>query len=465
MTLKSRFPLTVQILSVNIGDRRLVTIKHRQVETGIYKLPASGRVPVNRFGLQDDVRVEPRKMGLENHAIYVYPREHYAYWEHELERTPFPMGQFGENLTVTGLLEGEVRIGDIFRFGDTVLQVAQPRIPCAKLNERMGMRFSSMFLASHKVGFYLRVLQEGSVAQGDSIELLERDENSPTIEAFVRITQHEYWDAESLQQLLQARDLMPAWREVIEDKIRRAQADSGWPGLRELEVLRRERESEDTVSLYLRCARGRPLPPFQGGQLITVVMDRHTPQQHRRAYALSGNPRDLSAYRITVRQMAAPDISLPAGIVSSHLFGMQAGDRIMCTSPTGSIALLEQAERGRTPVLLSQGLGIAPTLSLMYELEARKVSELYLIHEQTAGEPQDLLREAHALVKRHNGWKLAIVKPGLPEQDALERVRHLTPLDRAVFHIAGSRSFCENLSAGLKSAGVAHAALTLQAFN
>ena len=455
----------MQILSVNIGDRRPVTIKHRAVETGIYKMPASGRVHVGRYGLQGDVRVEPRKMGLEHHAIYVYPYEHYAYWQHQLEREPFPMGQFGENLTVNGLLETEVRIGDIFRFGDSVLQVTQPRIPCAKLNERMGTRFSTMFLASHKVGFYLRVLQEGSVAQGDAIELLERDEHSPTIEAFVRITQHEYWDAEALQQLLQARDLMPAWREIIEEKVARARTAEGWPGLRELEVVRREPESEDIVSLYLKCAHGQPLPACHGGQLITVVIGRHTQHQHRRAYALSGDPLDPSHYRITVRRRAAPDAALPAGIVSSWLFGLKVGDRFMCTAPTGNIALLEQAGQGRIPVLLSQGLGIAPTLSLLHELAALHTAFTFLLHENAADEPQGLLREANALIKRSPGFEIASIEAGLPEQDALAPIRQHVQLDQATFHIAGSRGFCERMANSLKAAGVAHSAMMVQAFN
>src|SRR5512139_965732 len=158
----------MHILSVNVAAIRTLTIKQRTVQTGLYKVPMTGAVRVTRLGLQDDVLIEPRPMGPEHHAVYAYPHEHYAYWQHELGREPFPLGQFGENLTVTGLLEEEVRIGDIFRFGSAVLQVAQPRIPCAKLDDRMGMRFARMFLASRKVGYYLRVLQEGSVAQGDT---------------------------------------------------------------------------------------------------------------------------------------------------------------------------------------------------------------------------------------------------------------------------------------------------------
>jgi len=220
----------MRILSVNVGESRPLTVKQQTVQTGIFKTPVPGPVPVTRLGLQGDVRVEKRKMGLEHHAVYAYPFEHYAYWQAELAREPFPMGQFGENLTVTGLLEEEVRIGDIFRMGSAVLQVAQPRIPCAKFNARMGVRFAPMFLASRKVGYYLRVLTEGTVAEGDAIELLERDEASPTMEEFVRVTQFESWDTQGLEQLLRARDLMPDWRETIESKLARSRTASGWHG-------------------------------------------------------------------------------------------------------------------------------------------------------------------------------------------------------------------------------------------
>jgi MOSC domain-containing protein YiiM/ferredoxin-NADP reductase len=448
----------MRILSVNIGGSRTVTIKHRTVQTGIYKLPVAGPVPVTRLGLPGDVRVEPRKMGLEHSAIYAYPYEHYAHWQRELGREPFPMGQFGENLTVTGMLEEEVRIGDVFRFGSAVLQVAHPRIPCAKLNERMGVRFSSMFLSSRKVGFYMRVLSEGSVAEGDTIELLERDENSPTMEEFVRVTHFEYWDAQALQHLLQARDLMPEWREIIETKLERAQTASGWPGLREFEVARREQESADTVSLYLKCARGRPLPPFHGGQQIMVVMGGHTSSQQRQAYALSGSPQDLTAYRITVRSEAANSGHADEDSVSAHLAALSVGERIQCTEPRGMLMHAQaQSHDGRTPVLVSQGLGIAPTLSLLYEFEALKVRALWLFHETGGCEPQGLLSEVRALLERNPGFRLI---SGVAV-DAEQIARHV-PLTQAEFHIAGTRGFVERLSQALEQSGVGASALRVQ---
>lgn len=463
--MQSNNTVPMRILSVNVGSSRPVSIKHKQVQTGIYKLPMSGPVPVGKFGLQGDVLVEPRKMGLEHHAVYAYPYEHYAYWQQEIGRQePFVMGQFGENLTVTGLLEDEVRLGDIFRFGNTVLQVAQPRIPCAKLNERMGMSFSAMFLASLRVGFYFRVLQEGSVQQGDEIELLERDEHSPTMAEFVRVTQYEYWDAQGLRKLLLARDLMPAWREIIEDKLKRAEEANGWQGLREFVVDRVEQECADTVSLYLKCARGRPLAPFHGGQWITVVMGHNT-NQYRRAYALSGAPSDLSAYRITVRRVPAAEDTLPDGVVSSHLVSMRPGETLKCTAPLGAQMLTQkEGAGGHIPLLISQGIGLAPTLSLLYELEALQVRELVLIHEHTASDPQGLLREVRALMARNPGYQMIELSPEVSWHIDVELIRRHVPLDRADVHVTGSRDFCSHLGERLKAAGLSAAALKVQGF-
>jgi len=451
----------MHILSVNVGSSREVTIKKRPVQTGIYKMPVTGPVTVTRFGLQDDVRIEKRKMGLEHSAVYAYPFEHYAYWQRELGRDePFPIGQFGENLTVTGLLEEEVRIGDVFRFGNTVLQVAHPRIPCNKLNERMGLRFAPMFLASRKVGYYFRVLSEGTVKQGDSIELLERDENSPTMEEFVRISFYEYWDSEALQNLLQARDLMPAWQETIEDKLKRAQTANGWHGLRKFEVVGREHESEDTFSLYLKCAKGRALAPFHGGQQITVMLAGHSANQQRQHCFLSGSPEDLSNYRITVRHPASPDQSNTHDPVAAPLVGLTTGEHLFCNAPHGTYRTIEK-ENERLPVLLSQGLGIAPMLSLLYELEEQR-DQLFLFHQPTADEPQRLKSEVHTLLARNPGWHMIQAAPDELEQINAERVRLHAPLINADIHVAGSRVFVDRLVNEFMGLDISPAALIVK---
>ncbi|MGD8577208.1 MAG: MOSC domain-containing protein [Thiohalophilus sp.] len=448
----------MRILSVNVGDSRPVNIKSRTVQTGIYKTPVTDPVAVSRLGLQGDVRIEKRKMGLEHSAVYAYPFEHYDYWQKELGREEtFPIGQFGENLTVTGLLEEEVRIGDVFRFGDTVLQVAHPRIPCNKLNARMGMRFAPMFLASCKVGYYFRVLEEGTLQEGNSIELLDRDENSPTMEEFVRVTHYEYWDSQALQQLLQARDLVPAWREAIEAKLARSQAAKGWHGQRKLKVIRREQESDNSVSLYLTCAKNKPLSPFHGGQQITVVLGGHGASQQRHPCFLSGSPKDLSTYRITVHHQPGPNQSSTHESVSAYLQNVKTGEHIFCYEPYGTYRTIEK-ENERLPVLLTHGPGIAPILSLLYQIEGKR-DRMILFHQPTDDEPQLLMKEVGKLLERNPGWQIIYADPDVPDAINAEQVRAKAPEVNVDIDVAGSRVFVDRLINEFMALDISPAAL------
>lgn len=454
----------MRILSVNIGRSREMLIKGRATQSGIDKTPVPGRVAVHRLGLQGDVRIEPRKMGQEHHAVYAYPHEHYDYWQRELGRAPFPPGQFGENLTVSGLLEDEVRMGDVFRFGSAVLQVAQPRIPCAKLNERMGLRFAPMFLASRRVGYYLRVLAEGEVAAGDAIELLERDASSPTMEEFVRVTQYEYWDARGLRQLLQARDLMPAWQEIMEAKLERTMAAAGgWHGLRDFFIVRRDEEGPNMASLTLRCARGQKLPTFKGGQYLTVVLGAHTANQRRRFYALTSRPDDSWAYRICVRLTPAQTDEHAPGVVSSHLLSLPVGGRVTCAAPGGLMTLDDAAAAPvRVPLLLSQGLGIAAMFGLLLELQARQAPQAYLFHQPSGPDPQLLMQEIESLVQRNPGFHLVRLAPD-DTHDA-RFIGSQLALVQADVYMAGTRDFIERLGPELLAAGVTADAMTVETF-
>ena len=176
----------MRVLSVNVSLPKEVAYQGKLVSTGIFKDPVSRRVVAHQLGLEGDGQADRRVHGGIDMAVYAYPVEHYGYWEQVLARGPMPKGQFGENLTVQGLLEDGVRVGDIFRIGGTLMQVTQPRVPCYKLALKMnaGADFPARLLESGRLGFYLRVLQEGEVGAGDAIELVDRDERSVTIAQF-----------------------------------------------------------------------------------------------------------------------------------------------------------------------------------------------------------------------------------------------------------------------------------------
>jgi MOSC domain-containing protein YiiM len=178
--------VTVRLLSVNVALPKTVRLLGRSVRTGFFKEPVSGAIPLSFLGLEGDGQADPRYHGGPGKAVYVYPSEHYAYWSAVLSRTDLAPGAFGENFTTEGLFETETRLGDVLAIGSATLQVTRPRTPCAKLGLRMGsLRFVRVFAAAGRPGFYLSVLEEGSVEAGDAIARVSTDPKSPTVaEAF-----------------------------------------------------------------------------------------------------------------------------------------------------------------------------------------------------------------------------------------------------------------------------------------
>lgn len=200
--------LTMRIISVNVGLPREVMWKGRTVLTGIFKAPVAERIQLRFLNLDGDRQADLTVHGGANKAVYAYPSEHYAYWQQELPEMELPWGVFGENLTVAGLLEDAVNIGDRFRIGSAEVMVAQPRMPCYKLGIRFGRTdIIQRFQASHLSGIYFSVVREGEVGTGDSIELMSRDENRVTVADIVRLLDRHTVNLELLQRAIHVRAL------------------------------------------------------------------------------------------------------------------------------------------------------------------------------------------------------------------------------------------------------------------
>ena len=154
----------------------------RRVLTSIWKSPKAGRVRVARLNLEGDEQSDLSVHGGEEKAVYAYPSEHYAFWRNQLPDAELSWGAFGENLTIEGLLEPEVMIGDRIEIGSAAFVVTQPRMPCFKLGIRFGRDdIIKRFLRSGRTGFYLAVVREGEVGSGDSIEVAARDPRGVSI--------------------------------------------------------------------------------------------------------------------------------------------------------------------------------------------------------------------------------------------------------------------------------------------
>jgi MOSC domain-containing protein YiiM len=209
--------LKMELISVNVGLPREVTWKGKTVGTGIFKEPVSKRVMVRLLNLDGDGQADLTVHGGLDKAVYVYPFEHYAYWRSELPDNDLPLGIFGENFTTTGLREEDVNIGDRFQIGTVRLMVTQPRLPCYKLGIRFGRPdMVKRFLASRRTGFYFRVLQEGEVGAGDTLELESRDDNNITVADITQLYVRAEDNPELLHRAAQLEALPQSWRDYFQ---------------------------------------------------------------------------------------------------------------------------------------------------------------------------------------------------------------------------------------------------------
>ena len=211
----------MKIISVNVGLPRDVVFRGEVVTTAIFKEPIEGQVKLRTLNLNGDKQADLTVHGGVDKAVYAYPSEHYEYWKHELPDIVLPWGMFGENLTTQGMIEDAVNIGDQFQIGSAKVIATQPRMPCYKLGVKFGrMDIIRRFLASGRPGIYFKVLQEGEVEAGDSIELISKDENNITVKDIVRLYVRDNNDIESIQRVIRVKDLPTGWRYHFQQQIK-----------------------------------------------------------------------------------------------------------------------------------------------------------------------------------------------------------------------------------------------------
>lgn len=181
--------------------------------TAIAKKATLARLTLGHTGFVRDRQADLSVHGGADKALHHYPGEHYVAWQQELDRPDLVPGSFGENLSTRGLVETEVCIGDIFRLGETLVQISQGRQPCWKLNAHTGVeRMAYQFQKTGRTGWYYRVLEEGEVQTGDEMHLVERpcpDWSVATVTA-ARLTRQV--TAETAKTLAHLEQLSQDWR-------------------------------------------------------------------------------------------------------------------------------------------------------------------------------------------------------------------------------------------------------------
>jgi ferredoxin-NADP reductase/MOSC domain-containing protein YiiM/ferredoxin len=329
-----------------------------------------------RLNLDGDGQADLAGHGGEQRAVMVYQLASYRYWEAHLQRHDLECGQFGENLTVDGLADDQVCIGDCYRIGTAVFEVTQPRVTCYRVGIRMNNPEMPSLLVSHKrPGFYCRVIEEGEVGAGDEIVKVADGPERLTVaetDALLYLPGHA---PDQLRRALRIPSLSEGWKSSFTALL--AAGDQGgnvglaptapapaWGGFKLLRVVGVQRESEGVLSFRLAAEDHSPLPtPLAGEFLVFKIEAAESAVPLLRSYSMSGPP-DGQTYRVSVKR--------GSGQGSRYFHDrLHLGDLIQASAPRGSFTLVPSEQ---PVVLLSAGIGATPVLSMLHELKSAGTS-------------------------------------------------------------------------------------------
>ncbi|MET0692961.1 MAG: MOSC and FAD-binding oxidoreductase domain-containing protein [Propionibacteriaceae bacterium] len=361
-----------RLLAVSVGLPHDVQWQGRTVHTGVWKRPVSGPQIVRRLNLDGDGQGDLGGHGGPHRAVLVYQTDSYRHWAEHFGRDDLEYGNFGENFTVDGLGDDQVRIGDQFSIGTALFEVSQPRVTCYRVGMRLGEpQLAALLVAHHRPGFYCRVLREGVVEAGDVISRVASDPEAMTVaevDALLYLPGH---DRDAIARALAMRALSPGWQGSFEAMLKapeavgnvglveQASAPPAWPGFRPARVLELVHESATVVSVRLADVDGQPLPAPLPGQFVALRLPVGGPSSSViRSYSLSGPPTGGS-YRVSVKLE-------PHGVASGYVVhGLASGAVVDMAAPRGAFTLAD----GDGPVLLvSAGIGATPVLAMLYAL-------------------------------------------------------------------------------------------------
>ncbi|WP_298236885.1 MOSC domain-containing protein [uncultured Algibacter sp.] len=169
----------MKIISTNIANPTSIIWNGKELTTGIYKNPVNHPIFLGNQGVQNDEISDKKVHGGEFKACYLFSENQYDYWKNLYPNLDWKYGMFGENLTISGLNEKDIHISDIYKIGAALVQITQPREPCFKFGLKFGTQLAlKQFIDRGFPGTYIRVLEEGYVKTGDSVELIEKAKDS-----------------------------------------------------------------------------------------------------------------------------------------------------------------------------------------------------------------------------------------------------------------------------------------------
>lgn len=188
--------------------------------TAIFKEPILDSIQVDKLGLVGDGQANKKHHGGVDKAICVYSLGHYDYWQEQLNKPDFLPGAFGENLTVAGMNEADVCLGDVWQVGSAKLQVSQPRQPCATLARRWAVKDLALQVQQNGyTGWYLRVIEEGVIEPSDEIKLIERPSPDWPLTRANEVMHHKKKDREAAEELAAVELLSESWIDQLQKRI------------------------------------------------------------------------------------------------------------------------------------------------------------------------------------------------------------------------------------------------------
>jgi ferredoxin-NADP reductase/MOSC domain-containing protein YiiM len=452
------------LVSVNAGLPRDIAWRGVAVHTGAWKEPVDGPRLVRRLGVDGDGQGDTYGHGGPNRAVLVYQIESYDYWRSHFGRADLGPGSFAENLTVTGLSDTEVCIGDRYRIGDAEFEVSQPRVTCFRAGLRIGEpQLAALLVAHHRPGFYMRVTKEGEVRAGDEVIRTAAGQEQVSVAAVDALLYLPGPDIDTLRRAVRVPALSPGWqgslRQLLDEADRRGPAgrptpETGWPGFRPMRVTDVVRETSQVSSFVLAAPDHARLPQADPGQYLTLRLPGERGDLVR-SYSLSSAPAD-GRFRISVKRE-------PGGIASGYLHdNLRPGTTVEVAAPRGQFVL----DHGTAPVLLaSAGIGITPVLAMLHRLAAERSERcVWWLHatrrpdEQAfAAETENLLATLpHVNIRTYYSAENG-TRPGgnaVPGRLTAARLAELDLPEDAVAYICGPTGFMTDVAAGLVAAGL-----------
>jgi ferredoxin-NADP reductase/MOSC domain-containing protein YiiM len=384
------------VLSVNVGRPKEVSWQGRTVYTGIWKHPVTGPSMVRRLNIDGDGQGDTNGHGGEQRAVFVYQAQSLEYWQRFLRRDHLEYGAFGENLTVDGLADADVCIGDRYRIGEAEFEVTQPRVTCYRVGMRLGVpEMPTLLVSHHRPGFYLRVLTEGRIQAGDEIVKTLDGPGRLSVAATDALLYLPGKNVDQLRVALTIPALSPGWQgsfgELVDaaDHPVPATKPVGWQGFRRLRVTRIVPESTTVSSIHLAVDDDSALPAALPGQYLTFRVAGAGDPAPVRSYSLSSAP-GARTYRVSVKREAM-------GLVSRYLHtGLRTGAELDVAAPRGDFVLTD----GDLPVLLvSAGIGVTPVLAMLHALADRhSTRDVWWLHAARGPAEHALATEAHDLL-------------------------------------------------------------------